>query len=98
MANKTNPNLRKVKRHRFCHGNYKIVWKKPHNCEGLCSDPTDRIIHINPKLDDKELLRVCLDEAIHANAWNLDNDYVAEMSDSMAEFLYKIGFRLEKRK
>lgn len=92
-----NPHINRIKTHRFPQGNYKIHWKKPRNCEGECSDPSDRQIWLNPHLDDRELLRVALDESFHATMWLIDNDVVADFADDIAEFLYKIGYRLEKR-
>lgn len=92
-----NPNINQIKKHNFVQGNYKIIWQKPYGCNGECSDPNDRKIWLNPRVDDKELLKNSIDESIHACLWPIDNDYVYEMSDCIAEFLYKIGFRLEKK-
>lgn len=94
-----NPNINRIKSHKFPHGTYKIHWKKPPGKEdndGICTDPKDRQIWINPRLSDEELLRVALDESWHATMWQIDNDVVAEYADDMAAFLYKIGFRLKK--
>lgn len=94
---KPNKNINKVKSHAFPHGTYRIHWKKPYKCNGLCTNPKDRQIWINPNVDDKELIKIIIDEGIHAGLWALDNDYVDEMSESIGEFLYKIGFRVEKK-
>ena len=92
-----NHNIKHIKSHEFVQGKYEIIWKKPRGCQGMCSDPKDRKIWLNPNMDDLETLRVTLDESIHACLWPIDNDYVYDMSSSMADFLYKLGFRLEKR-
>ena len=92
-----NPNINRIKSHKFPQGVYKIHWKKPRNCEGLCTDPKDRQIWLNPSVDDRELLRIALDESWHATMWAIDNDEVANFADDMAEFLYRMGFRLEKK-
>ena len=92
-----NPNINRIKKHKFPQGNYKIHWRKPYKSEGLCTDPSDRQIWLNPNLDDRELLRVALDESWHATMWQIDNDVVADFADDMAEFLYSIGYRLEKK-
>jgi hypothetical protein len=92
-----NPDINRIKKHKFPQGNYKIHWKKPKDNEGECSDPKDRQMWINPKLDDQELLRVSIDESLHASLWAIDNDIVYEIADCMGEFLYKLGFRLEKK-
>lgn len=94
---KINKKIKQIKNQYFTQGNYKIIWEKPKGSVGLCSGPKDRRIWIDPSLDDEELLRVAIDESIHACLWPLDNDYVAEMSDAMSSFLYKIGFKLEKK-
>jgi hypothetical protein len=93
-----NKNINRIKSHKFPQGNYKIHWKKPYKSEGLCTDPNDRQIWINPNiLDDRDLMRVILDESFHATMWEIDNDVVAEFADDMAEFLYRVGYRLEKK-
>ena len=94
----------KVRAHDFSGHRYKIYWKRPPkslaggDAWGLCEDNTapEKTIHIDPNLNEYDFLTTCLDEAIHGCNFTLDNDYVAEMSSSIANFLWRIGFRLQK--
>lgn len=94
----------KVRVHDFASHRYRVVWKKPPkslaggDAWGLCEDnkAPEKTIHINPNLAEYDFLTTCLDEAIHACIFSLDNEYVAEMSDSMANFLWRIGFRMKE--
>ena len=88
--------MNKVKRQKFPHGTYHIIWRKPRKAHGMCGSPNEKKIWLNPNLKGKKFLQVILDESIHAGAWNLDNDWVGAMSADMADFLWKIGFRLVK--
>jgi hypothetical protein len=92
-----NPNINQISSHYFNHGKYKIIWEKPRDCHGDCTDPSHREIRINPRIDDKKLLKIMIDESIHSCLWALDNDYVYDMSDYISDFLYRVGFRLEKK-
>jgi len=92
-----------IKTHDFISRRYKIKWKKPSrelaggDAWGLCEDNNapEKTIHISPNLGEYDFLATCLDEAIHACNFSLDNDHVGEMSDSLAHFLWRIGFRIE---
>jgi len=94
----------KVRAHDFSGHRYKIFWKRPPkslaggDAWGLCEDNTapEKTIHIDPNLIEYDFLTTCLDEAIHGCNFTLDNDYVAEMSSSIAYFLWRIGFRIQK--
>ena len=94
----------KIKTHDFISRRYKIKWKKPSkelaggDAWGLCEDNTapEKTIHISPNLGEYDFLTTCLDEAIHACNFSLDNDHVGEMADSVAYFLWRIGFRIDE--
>lgn len=94
----------RVKVHDFISRRYRTVWKKPSKALaggeawGLCedNDAPEKTIHIDPNLGEYDFLTTCLDESIHACNFSLDNDHVGEMADSMAYFLWRIGFRLQK--
>lgn len=91
-----NADLRKIANHRFRLGRYRLKWVNPGNGnDGLCDAPTTRgkTINVNPGLTGKRLLEVLLDESLHAGCWELDNDAVAEMADTMADFLWRCGYR-----
>ena len=94
----------RVKVHDFISRRYRTVWKRPSKALaggeawGLCedNDAPEKTIHIDPNLGEYDFLTTCLDESIHACNFSLDNDHVGEMADSMAYFLWRIGFRLEE--
>ncbi len=101
--------LRSIKRHSFAGNSYNISWVKPSptvddkgnkvEVYGLCEEPKteDKKITISPHLSEEEFLKTCIDEAIHACNWSLDNEAVDDMSESIGSFLYRIGFRLNHR-
>lgn len=94
---------RSIKTHDFNTKRYKILWKKPtksmagFDAWGLCDDPesSDKTILISPNLEEFDFLTTCIDEAIHACNFSLDNDHVDKMSSSISSFLWRIGFRIK---
>ena len=96
----------KIKSHIFRGLRYKIKWRPITKAErkkmkytqtllGTCDGPSSvgKTITIDPTVSGEELLKVAIDEAIHACMWDLDNVAVDEMSSSISSFLWKIGFR-----
>ncbi len=85
---------RRIRQARFRGRKYAIKWRKMKDL-GLCDAPDTKgkAIYLNTSLRGKELLRVAIDEAIHACFWDLDNDMVGEASYAMSEFLHALGFR-----
>ncbi len=105
LSRKTVKSIRSnVKYHDFCGKRYKVIWKKPTkslaggDAWGLCDDPDapEKAIHISPSLNELDFLTTCIDEAIHGCNFSLDNDHVGDMSTSIGEFLWRIGFRVEE--
>jgi len=95
--------FKNIKKHVFAGNNYNIEWKKPAKetkAKGLCESPDtfDKTITINPYLEEKELLKTALDESIHGCLFALDNDFVDDMSESIGEFLWRMGFRIDIKK
>ena len=87
----------KIKSHIFPQGKYKIYWEKPDGSwDGECSDPNDRKIYVNPNVGEERFLKILLDEGMHACMFQLDNNFVFDVSDSLSSFLWNIGFRLKK--
>ena len=94
----------KVKSHVFRGKKYKIIWRKPPKSffgvevEGCCDDRDSREkeMWINPDVEEKDFLKICIDESFHACLFEVDNEIVDEISESMGDFLWRIGFRLEK--
>jgi hypothetical protein len=101
--------LSKIKHHNFAGNKYRLKWEKPVDIynehggaeiNGLCEDPStpNRKITIDPDLPEKELLATMIDEGVHASIWQLENDFVDKLSDSLSEFLWRAGFRLTMKK
>ena len=90
----------KIKSHDFAGNRYKVVWKKPLEKDtwGLCegNDAPEKTMHVSPNLKEYDFLSTCLDEAIHACNFSLDNEHVGDMASSIGSFLWRIGFRLEE--
>lgn len=88
----------KVKKHSFDNKAYRIQWRKPYLCEGICAAPTHpfprRHILINPHSDGKTLMGTLIHEAIHAEQWYLDESTVERIGEEVSDFLWKCGYRL----
>lgn len=101
---KNKKTFKKIKTHIFRGKKYKIIWRRPPKhffgeiVDGSCDDreATDKEMWINPDLEEKDFLKTCVDESFHACFFELDNEIVDEISESMGEFLWRVGFRLEK--
>jgi hypothetical protein len=61
-------------------------------CEGPPSSK-NKAITIDPKVTGITLLKVAIDEGLHACLGDLDNTAVDEMSESISRFLWRLGFR-----
>ena len=87
----------KIKSHDFAGNRYKVIWKKPgKGAWGMCEDngAPEKTMYISPSLQEYDFLTTCLDEAIHACNFSLDNEHVDEMSSTIGSFLWRIGFRI----
>lgn len=62
---------------------------------GVCDSPTTpgKAIKIQSGLKGEELLEVLIHEALHACAWNLDEDAVTVTAEDIARMLWKLGYR-----
>ena len=62
---------------------------------GLCaspdSSPEDRIIWINPTVDKEQIINSIVHEVIHSEVWCLDEQYVANLADSITALLKQSG-------
>lgn len=102
------PKLKAIKEHTFAGNKYKIAWEKPTDWKddqgrpveltGLCDPPDEpgKTIMIDPDVDELVFLKTIVDEGIHACDFSIDNDYVDRMSETIGEFLWRVGFRLKK--
>ncbi len=88
--------LRTIKAHRFRNNRYNIEVKNLKDHFGRCDAPDtkQKKILINPNQSGEKLLATLLDEAIHACMFDIDNDVVDEISDDIARFLWRAGYRL----
>lgn len=80
------------KRYRFLIKKNLIRCSKAH---GLTDPPTKKgkSVTIDPDQTPKEMLATLIDEFIHCAVWELDNDVVDEISDSLAHALWRCGLR-----
>ena len=95
---KKNKFEKSIKSHVFAGNKYKIIWKKRKDCYGLCLHPSNKPkrMYICPYLNEKDLIKTAIDEGLHCSIWELDNQCVDLISESIGEFLWRIGFRLKK--
>lgn len=89
---------------------YEIIFRKPRKDAygegtfGLCVDPTEAKenytpkIYISPYLTKKSELNTCIHEIAHAFFWDKSETDITRFADVASNFLYKNGWRLEKRK
>lgn len=103
QVKKNNNNFKKIKRWDFAGNKYKVFWRKPtvKETDGYCFPPEPNgvsKVYINPNLKERDFLITILDEAISACAFNICNEHVEFMSQSIGEFLYEMGWRLPKDK
>lgn len=89
---------------------YEIIFRKPRKdaygrgTYGICTDPgefkEDYIpkIYINPYLTKKSELNTSIHEIAHAFFWDKSETDVTRFADVCSNFLYKNGWRLERRK
>ena len=104
----TNEDLKRIKYH-YCYPyRFKLVWKEPEQEDkdsiwfGYTTHPHERhtgrmkrmpVIKINPDIHPFLLLKVLIDEGIHAGCFHLDNDIVDNISTSIARLLLQCGYR-----
>lgn len=96
--------MNKINSHIFRGRRYKIENRSVHpdikrcdpNTIATCDGPpsqTGKTITIDPEATGLSLLKVAIDEGIHACVWDFDNTAVNEMSESISMFLWRLGFR-----
>ena len=91
------PEKKRPATHNFRGVEYRIAWRKPRirAAGGTCDPPNKKncTIEVWPELDGLNLLRVLIDEGIHACHWDLDNEAVDQTSTCIANFLWRCGYR-----
>lgn len=96
--------MNNLKTHIFNGKRYKIEFKSPSklpNDYGKCDAPNKkgkRIVFNRDlkNLKDLEQLELYLHEGFHANFYWLDEHDVTKAAQSMAKFLYRLGYRKHK--
>lgn len=90
-------NLRKIKTITMCGKRYKFRLKRLKDARGLTDHPDTKgkTVYIDPNEKGKDLLATLIDELIHCCIFEISNEFVDEMSDSMAEVLWRAGYRLK---
>jgi len=74
---------------------YRFIVKKLSKVRGMTDHPATKgkAVHIDSREEGKQLLATVLDELIHCAVWELENEIVDEISDDMAEVLWRCGLR-----
>jgi hypothetical protein len=77
---------------------YNFVIRKLRNARGLTDHPKtpNKTVQIDSRERGKELLATLLDEFIHCALWDLQNEVVDEISDDMADALWRCGLRFKE--
>lgn len=81
---------------------YKLVWRAPaksYNAAGLCDDPKSKKpeILIDPKLLDKRLLSVLIEELSHAFWFEKPEKEVRKFAAVLTRLIYQLGWRKTKK-
>lgn len=87
-------------------GAYDLEWGVvldpfPRGEVGQCAHPMssdeERLIYVRAGVHEQLLLDTLLHEMLHAAAWALDEDVVAEYATEAARVLYSLGWRRAKK-
>lgn len=90
--------MKPMKTHVFRRRRYRIrdvAQRKIRGLNGECDDPREPRpeIRLSRGQPPRTELITHLDEAMHACLWDLDNEIVAEIADSIGKFLWRRGYR-----
>jgi hypothetical protein len=74
---------------------YRFVVKKLSRARGLTEHPDtkDKTVYIDEREHGKNLLATLIDEFIHCAIWEIRNDVVDQISDDIADALWRCGLR-----
>lgn len=89
--------LKKIKTVTIRGKRYNFVVTKLRGVRGLCEHPEtkNKTVYIDEREKGKELLSTLIDEFIHCALWEIQNDIVDEISDDMADALWRCGLRFK---
>jgi hypothetical protein len=76
---------------------YNLMVKKLKSARGMTEHPDtkNKTVYIDSRERGKELLATLLDEFIHCAMWEIQNDIVDEISDDIADALWRCGLRFQ---
>ena len=76
---------------------YNFVVKKLRVARGMTEHPLtkNKTVYIDARERGKELLATLIDELIHCAVWELENSVVDDISDDMANILWRCGLRFK---
>lgn len=74
---------------------YNLVVKKLKTGRGMTEHPNtkNKTVYIDTREKGKDLLATLIDEFIHCAIWEIENDVVDEISDDIADALWRCGLR-----
>lgn len=90
--------LKKIKTVTICGKKYNFVVKKLRSARGLTEHPKTKkkTVYIDSRESGKKLLATLIDEFIHCAIWEIRNDVVDQISDDMADALWRCGLRFKE--
>ena len=76
---------------------YKFVVTKLRGARGMTEHPEtkNKTVYIDEREEGKALLSTLIDEFIHCAIWEIQNEVVDEISDDIAEALWRCGVRFK---
>ena len=89
--------LKKIKTITIRGKRYNFVVAKLKNARGLTDHPKtkNKTVYIDQRETGKKLLATLVDEFIHCAIWELRNDEVDQISDDIADALWRCGLRFQ---
>jgi hypothetical protein len=89
--------LKKIKTVTIRGKRYNFVVTKLRGARGLTEHPQtkNKTVYIDEREKGKELLSTLIDEFIHCAIWEIQNEVVDEISDDIAEALWRCGLRFK---
>ena len=87
--------LSKIKTFKMRGKLYHLKIQKLRAARGMCEHPNTKgkTVYIDSRETGKHLLATILDELFHTAMWEVENTIVDTISDDMADFLWRAGYR-----
>jgi hypothetical protein len=76
---------------------YNFVVKRLKQARGMTDSPKvkNKTVYIDSRERGQDLLATLIDELIHCAMWDIENEVVDEISDDMANVLWRCGLRFK---